>query len=274
MERRAFLQLLFGGLVVAGCQRQAAAKRRLERIGLQLYTVRSLMKKSVPETLRLVAEVGYDEVEFAGYFNHTPEEIRQMLDEVGLDAPGAHLPFEAFEERLDEVFGAASTIGHRYLILPWMAPETRQTLDDYRRWAEWMNRTGQVCKEAGFQFGYHNHDFELTPIEGQRPFDILLQETDPSLVAMEMDLYWTVYGGGDPLEYFRRYPGRFQLCHVKDMTADRKMVDVGQGSIDFARIFAHAREAGLRHFFVEHDKPEDPTQSIRNSYTYLANLTF
>ncbi len=266
--------MLMGGLVAPALVQQVHPGRKLERIGLQLYTVRKLMARSVPDTLRLVAQLGYREVEFAGYFNHAPAEIRAMLDEVGLEAPGVHLPRKAFEKQIDTVFDAASVIGHRYLILPWIASEERQTPDDYKRLAAWMNRTGEICKKAGFQFAYHNHDFEMIPLEGVRPYDILLQETDPTLVAMEMDLYWTVYGGADPMTYFQRYLGRFPLCHVKDMTSDRKMVDVGEGQIPFARIFAHAEQAGLKHYFVEHDNPEDPAESIRKSYTYLANLRF
>ncbi len=112
---------------------------------------------------------------------------------------------------------------------------------------------GESCREAGLRFGYHNHDFEFETIDGQIPFDVLLDETDPGLVDFELDLFWITKGGEDPLRYFERYPGRFTLCHVKDMAAGGEMVDVGAGGIDFAAIFARAEQAGLKHFFVEHD---------------------
>ncbi|SHK92027.1 sugar phosphate isomerase/epimerase family protein [Rhodothermus profundi] len=290
MNRRHFLRtaggLTLGSLatIALGCRpsdetSQAASgapagTRRLERIGLQLYTVRTLMAQNVPRTLERVAEIGYQEVEFAGYFNYTPQELRQMLDHLGLSAPATHVPYQALEANLEATLETAQVLGHRYVVVPWLPPEQRQTLDDYRRWAERFNRWGEACKAAGVQFAYHNHDFEFAPVEEQIPYDVLLAETDADLVKMELDLYWITYAGHDPIPYLQQYPGRFLLCHVKDMTADRQMVDVGQGTIDFARIFAQAVGTQLQHYFVEHDQPEDPLASIRRSYEYLAQLRF
>ena len=126
------------------------------------------------------------------------------------------------------------------------------------------------------RFAYHNHDFELRSVDGQRPLDLLLKETDPSLVDFEMDLYWVVFGGGDPLDFFNRYPKRFPMVHVKDSAGppDNRMVDVGQGKIDFRSIFAQSDKAGIKHYFVEHDQPADPIATIRNSYNYLHALRF
>ena len=286
MDRRDFLRtaggLALGGLTVAlGCrpsgsqsqqmQEAAAGTRRLERIGLQLYTVRTLMEQDVPRTLERVAEIGYREVEFAGYYHYTPQELRQMLDNLGLSAPGTHVPYQALEEDLEATLETARVLGHRYVVVPWLPPEQRRTLDDYRRWAERFNRWGEACRAAGVQFAYHNHDFEFTATDGQVPYEVLLAETDPELVKMELDLYWITYAGRDPLTYLSQHPERFPLCHVKDMTADRQMTDVGQGTIDFAKIFAQAQ---FRHYFVEHDRPEDPLASIQRSYAYLSHLTF
>ncbi|MDQ7040534.1 MAG: sugar phosphate isomerase/epimerase [Rhodothermus sp.] len=287
MDRRDFLrtagELALGSLatVVAGCRpsdRQVAqtgdapaGARQLERIGLQLYTVRTLMEQNVPRTLEHVAEVGYREVEFAGYYHYTPQELRQMLDQLGLSAPATHVSYQALEADLETTLETAQVLGHRYVVVPWLPPEQRQTLDDYRRWAERFNRWGEACRAAGIQFAYHNHDFEFARVNNQVPYEVLLAETDPELVKMELDLYWITYAGHDPLTYLQQDPGRFLLCHVKDMTANRQMTDVGQGIIDFAKIFAQGQ---FQHYFVEHDRPENPLASIRHSYAYLSQLTF
>ena len=278
IDRRHFLKLsagaALGGLYALDSGGSSfAAARGLDRIGVQLYTVRGLMAEDFAGTLEAVAEVGYDEVEFAGYFDHDPSEVRVLLDRVGLAAPAAHLPKAVFAERLEEVIVAAEVIGHRYLVLPWLAPDERQTIAQYEDLASFANRIGATCRDAGLAFGYHNHDFELEPIGGKVPLDLLLEETDPELVTFELDLYWVTKGGGDPLDYIDRYPGRFRLCHVKDMAPDGTMVDVGSGAIDFAAIFAAAETAGLEHYFVEHDEPTDPIESITRSYRHLDSLT-
>lgn len=289
MDRRDFLRtaggLALGSLTVAlGCRpsenpshqdrNASGGARRLERIGLQLYTVRTLMEQDVPRTLEQVAQMGYREVEFAGYYDYTPQELRQMLDNLGLSAPATHVPYQVLEQNLEALLETAQILGHRYVIVPWLPPEQRQSIDDYRRWAERFNRWGEACKAAGIEFAYHNHDFEFVRINDQVPYDVLLAETDPELVKMELDLYWITYAGFEPLTYFQQHSGRFPLCHVKDMTADRQMVDVGQGTIDFAKIFAQAAGTQLQHYFVEHDQPADPLASIRRSYEYLSQLTF
>ena len=135
---------------------------------------------------------------------------------------------------------------------------------------------GPMAHAAGMRFAYHNHDFEFKAIDGTRPYDILLNETDPSLVDFEMDLFWVVYGGANPLDLFNQYPKRFPLVHVKDSSGppDKKMVDVGQGTIDFRSIFAQGDKAGIKHYFVEHDQPADPIATIRNSYKYLHALRY
>lgn len=288
MNRRSFLAAstaALGGAWLAGCADTAEAPdvedaadtaggtgAALERIGLQLYTVRSLMEDDVAATLATVAEAGYDEVEFAGYFGHSPEEIRAMLDEVGLAAPAAHVPLETLRADLPGVLAAAGAVGHRYVVCPWLSEDDRQTLDQYRAHAAFFNEVGAACADAGVQLAYHNHEFEFEPIDGTIPYDVLLEETDPDLVQMELDLFWITEAGRDPLEYFDRWPGRFPLCHVKDRMQDGTMVDVGQGAIDFAALFAHRDHAGLRHFIVEHDNPDDPRRFLANSYDHLASL--
>jgi sugar phosphate isomerase/epimerase len=229
------------------------------------------MAADVRATLAQVADVGYGEVEFAGYFGHTPAEVRAWLDAVGLTAPAAHVPFDVVDGWGDWI-EIAQVLGHHYLVIPWIPQDRRESLDDYRRVAQEFNELGAAAHDAGLQLAYHNHAFEFTTLEGRTPFDVLLEETDPDLVQIELDLFWTVEGGGDPLDYFVRYPGRFPLVHVKDRTAAGEMVDVGQGIIDFPAIFASSKEAGIKHYFVEHDQPEDSLASIRESHAVLNEL--
>ncbi|HET7584703.1 MAG TPA: sugar phosphate isomerase/epimerase [Gemmatimonadaceae bacterium] len=280
-SRRSFLQTLAAvslpPALAAAARRRGATGTRLPHIGLQLYTVRDAMQRDLPGTLARVAAIGYDEVEFAGYFDHPPDRIRRVLDELHLRAPGAHVALEALEGReRARTVDAALAIGHEWLVVPWLDADVRQTADDYRRVADRLNAAGRALRERGLRVAYHNHDFELTPVDGARGLDVLLESTDPALVDFEMDIYWVVKGGGDPLDFFHRHRGRFAMVHVKDATAApaREMMDVGSGVIDFARIFAHDEEGGVRHWFVEHDAPANPFASIRRSYEFLRRLDF
>lgn len=252
-----------------------APRRRIDRVGLQLYTVRDLMKADMPGTLARVANIGYKEVEFAGYFGRSPAEVRRLLQKNNLTSPSTHLGWESLDN-WQKVIEDSKRIGHKWITLPWIPEEKRQTIEDWRAIAARFNRAGAQAKSAGLRFAYHNHNFELAPFAGTRPLDILLNDTDPDLVDFEMDLYWVVFGGGEPLDYFNRFPGRFPLVHVKDSAGppDNKMTDVGKGTIDWAKIFAQSKRAGIKHYFVEHDEPANPIESIRNSYRYLHALRF
>ena len=300
MDRRRFVGNALGaGILLSGAGRAAASTGRAaansqslpQAWGLQLYTVRSLMASDVERTLADVASIGYGEVEFAGYFGRTPAQIRATLDAEGLVAPAVHLSLGELRTNFEAAVEAAVQIGHRYLVLPHLAGADRpgnapgdgraEVIDGYTALADEFNRIGEACEAAGLRFAYHNHDFELEVFEAPeeeeeeediRPLDILLRNTDPDLVRFEIDFYWIVHGGGDVLEYFWLHPGRFELCHVKDRTARGQMVDVGAGIIDFEGIFERAGQAGLLHYFVEHDTPADPLASVRASYEYLATL--
>jgi sugar phosphate isomerase/epimerase len=244
---------------------------------MQLYTVRRELEKDFEGTLRKVAALGYREVEFAGYFGHGAAEVKTLLKRLKLDAPAAHVQLSELRGDLRPSIDAAHVIGHKYLLLAWTAPEERRTLEQYRRLADLCNEAGAALQREGLQFAYHNHDFEFAPLEGRVPYDLLLERTDPRLVKLEMDLYWTVKGGASPVEYFERHPGRFHLLHVKDMdsTPRRLFADVGKGVIDFKTIFAQSRKAGVRHYFVENDEPAgSPFDSLRVSIDYLRQLEF
>ena len=265
------------GAAAAGAGAAGAAATRVP--GLQLYTVRSLMEQDVEGTLRTLAGIGYQEVEFAGYFNRTPAALRATLDAAGLRAPSAHIPLDALRASLPGVLAAAAALGHQYVVCPYTVDADR-TADGYRRLAAEFTRIGQACRARGVQFAYHNHDFEFADLGGGRTgYDILLAESDPQLVQMELDLYWATKAGRDPVALFAANPGRFPLCHVKDLRDPRgtqAMAPVGEGTIDFARIFAAGGGAGLRHFFVEHDNAADypggALASVRTSYAALRRL--
>ncbi len=254
-----------------------AAARKLDKIGVQLYTVRGEMAKDFEGSLQKVASIGYKEVEFAGYYNKTPNEVKAILDRHGLSAPAAHAPLADIQTKLDATIESAKVIGHRFLICPYLDAKDRRTLDDYKRHAETFNRAGEACRKAGIQFGYHNHDFEFEAKEGKLPFDVLLAETDKNLVKMELDLYWISKAGQNPLAYLEKYPDRFALFHVKEMdkTPKQGITEVGRGRIDFKTIFAKAPRGAIKHYFVEQDTtPGSPFDSIKVSFDYLKQLEF
>lgn len=242
-------------------------------LGVQLYTLRRAMAVNPSRTLARVAAIGYREVEFAGYFGVAPAALRGLLAAHGLTAPAAHV------DALDPAawraaLAAAGVLGHRYLVLPWVPPERRRSLADIRGLAAACNRAGAEARAAGLRFAYHNQEYDLAPLEGRIPYDVLLGETDPALVELEIDVYWMIKGGHDPLAYFARWPGRIPALHLKDSAGPpaHRQADVGAGRIDFRAILAQRDRAGTRHFFVEHDEPADAFASIGASYAHLQRL--
>jgi sugar phosphate isomerase/epimerase len=283
LSRRAFLHRGFCGAVVSlgtarfGLHALSPAGRRLSKIGLQLYTVRRELEKAFAATLEQVAALGFREVEFAGYFKHSPQEVKSILAHYQLSSPSGHISTAALRGNLAEEIEAAQAIGHQYLVCSYLPAEERRSLDDYKKLVELLNRTGERLKKVGIQFGYHNHDFEFAAMEGRLPYDMILAGTDPQLVKMELDLYWITKARQDPLKYFSAYPGRFPLIHIKDMDATPRhfFTEVGQGTIDFKKTLAAARKAGARHYFVEQDEtPASPFSSIKLSVDYLKRLEF
>jgi len=260
----------------------AASEHRIEKIGLELYTVRDALSKDFEGTLAQVAKTGYKEAEFAGYFAHLPEfnpspkRTREILEADGLTAPATHVPYSALSpENWPKVIEASKILGHDYLVNPSIDREVLKQPDGWKRAAETFNRAGEESHKAGIQFGYHNHVEEFKPTEdGKVPYDILLSESDPKFVKMEMDLGWAHKAGADILAYFKKYPGRFPLVHVKDFDKDDTMTDVGKGVIDWKAIFAKSDVAGIKHYFVEYDNPKSPFESIQTSYAYLKDLRF
>ena len=248
-------------------------KGQLKQIGIQLYTVRDQMKSGVDATLARIAGIGYKEVEFAGYFDKTPAQIAAQLKATGLRAPSSHISLDVIRNQWPQTLDAAAEVGHEYLVCAYIDAKER-TLDSYNRIADEFNKAAEQAKAHKINFAYHNHDFEFTSLGDVLPYDLLLKKCDARLVLMEMDLFWINKAGHDPLAYFAKHPGRFHLVHVKDMTADGSMVAVGAGKIPFASYFAKAPQAGIKHYFVEHDNPGDAFASAEQSFKYLKALTF
>lgn len=254
--------------------RQPTTDLRLPPIGLQLYTVRSLMSKDVAATLELVAAAGVREVEFAGYFNVPNTTMRALLDRNGLTAPATHVPLPANDAAWDAQFTTAQQLGHRWVIVPWVGPAVRQSLDTWQQFADTLNAAGQRARAYNVRVGYHNHDFEYTPTEGALPMQLLLERLDASVVDLELDLYWTVKAGQDPAQWIAAHSGRFPLWHLKDAgpAPERTMHHVGGGVIDFAALFALGAQHGLQHGFIEHDNPANPAESVRMSVQTLLQI--
>jgi sugar phosphate isomerase/epimerase len=256
------------------------------KIGLQLYTLRADLAKDLEGTLKKVAAIGYKEVELFGYndgkfFGKTPKEFKAILDGLGLNPVSGH--YGAGVQMKDQkgtlsndwqrAVDDAAAIGQKYVNCAYLTDGERKSIEDYKKYVDLFNKSGEVAKKAGLQFGYHNHDFEFKKMDGQLPYD-LIASTDPNLVKLELDLYWIVKAGLDPVELFKKYPGRFPLWHVKDMDkGDQSFAEVGTGSIDFAKIFAARKIAGMTHFFVEQDVAKRPAiEAIEISFKNVSKM--
>ncbi len=278
MDRRLFVKTAGGIAATAMLPIRPSLIRRehLDKIGLQLYTVRDMMQVSVERTLAQVAAVGYKEVEFAGYHNRPPRAIKQLLDDNGLNAPSAHLGLSALRGPWNRTLSDAAEVGHKWLVIASTEDSDRDTPDAIKRTADLIHKAADDANFYKIKLAYHNHDVEFQNVGGRPMFDQLLELTKPNELAVEMDIYWITKAGGNPLQYFKRWPGRFPLVHVKDAgpAPAYDMRDVGKGDIKWAELFAHRKEAGIKHFFVEHDTPRDPIASIKASYEYLRKLEF
>ena len=266
-----------------------AAAHKIDKVGLQLYTVRDLMKSDFDGTIAKVAQIGYKQVEFAGYFGRNAEQVRDVLSKNGLTAPSTHVQYDELDEKFPSVIEFSKAIGLKYIICPWIPEELRKSPDIWKQASEKFNKCGEQTKQAGMQFGYHNHWFEFLPTNGKLPYDELLQMCDPKLVVMEMDLCWITAAGADPLKYFNEYPGRFPLVHVKDMkklpkvTAGRfpefwryrgsrpqwaAALSTGKGSS------RNRRKLGSNTISSSTITRKQPLENIKKSYEYLSTLTW
>ncbi len=274
-SRRDFLaKTAVSALIAANPLSSMAQVRRVDEIGIQLYSLRREMAEDFEGTLEQLAEIGYTEMEFAGYHGKPAPEVRAILDGFGLTSPAAHIQLNAIRQNLDREIEIAATLGQKYIVVPSL-PGDERSLDDYQRHAETLNRAGEKTREAGITMGYHNHDFEFEIQEGGRiGYDILTSQTDSELVVFEMDLFWAEVAGYDPKFFFLKYPGRYPMLHVKDRSYSGEMVDVGRGGINFTELFSYASKAGFQHYIVEHDNPSDGINSMAYSYNTVRNLRF
>ncbi len=238
-------------------------------VALQLYTVRDETARDFAGTLRRVAEIGYPAVEFAGYGGLASAQMAALLAETGLQAASTHVGLANLEQDLEQAISYCLEIGCSFLVMPWLAPESRSA-ESMRALAPRFNEIGQRCRERGISFGYHNHAFEFAESNGHYLLDILLNETDPALVALEFDVYWAAFAGVDPIAYLHKYPGRVPLVHLKDMTPERTFTEVGEGTLDIEGIIQAAQQGGTQWFMVENDAPSIPSlESARRSYENL-----
>lgn len=247
----------------------------IDLVGLQVYTLRDALAEDFPGTLERVAQIGYDEVELYDLLGHDASQVASWAADVGLMTPSIMTLRRPLIEQPERLIEECWTLGCRYLSLTYLLPEERETLDQFQRLAADLNRVGELCSGAGVQLAYHNHDFEFVPKDGVLPYDLLLAETDPALVALELDLYWVEKAGDSAEDRLADSPGRFPLIHVKDMadSAEREFTELGTGTLDFLSLLTAAVEAGAHHFFVEQDViAGDPWQSVATSLAYLRRL--
>jgi sugar phosphate isomerase/epimerase len=256
-----------------------------KEIGLQLYTLREELPKNVKSVLEKVAASGYTNVETYGFsikdqfWGLSPVELKNILDENNLKAVSGHYNLGSFlydgnTAELIASIEAAKTLKSEFLTVPWVDEPFRKSLEDYKKIASRLNQAAKMCADSGLKLAYHNHDFEFQKHDGVTGYEILLNETDKNLVCFELDLYWVVRSGNDPLQLFKENPGRFKMWHVKDMDKQNQALntEVGSGLIDFKPFFAAAKQAGMVHFFVEQENnfAVNSFQSIKTSCGFIS----
>ncbi len=290
MQRRKFLQYstlaTFSALLMTRCKYEKKYGPR--DFGVQLWTVRKDMEKDAVGTLKMIKEIGYNDVECAGYnegkiYGYLPKEFKKIISDIGLKMRSTHIPFgrntpdqkRTMVNNWEAVCDDFKSIGVEYLVCPWMQDD--RNIDTYKSAAEIFNKCGSEAKSKGLQFAYHNHNFEFNKIENQIPYDVLLNETDKKLVDFELDLYWIKKGGADTMAYFKNHGDRFSLWHVKDMDdkPDAFFTEVGNGIINWQEIFDQKEKTSLKHFYVEQDDCRNfsPLDSIKISHDYLESMS-
>lgn len=293
--RRSFLKISAAGAVGAialgpmACT-SAAVDKKSFGVGLQLYTIRDAIANDLQGSLKKVSDLGYKNLEMASYadgkfYGMAPKEFRKMVEDLGMKIVSSHTSVEAegiTAASAQKLADAHAEIGVEFCVQPWIEEKDRNVETYKRMIADW-NKVGEIMKNVGIQFGYHNHNFEFLPTDGVVPYyDIFMKEMDADLITMELDCYWATKAGQDPVEMFNKYPGRFRLLHFKDMskqvtepfyTVDKDDITaVGAGLIDYKRIYDARETAGLKYFFVEDDNQGNgfPFEGIQTS---IDNLT-
>lgn len=295
--RRTFLKGTSLSLLGAAASGRVALASPWGRpVGLQLYSVREQLAKDYAGTLKQVGAIGYREVEAAGFYGHTPEQVKQAMADAQLNCVGGHYSYKELEPKVDSIIDYHLKLGCHYVIcsFPWFRDPARVqglsfadqvrafTVDDLRWTMDQLNKMGEKTKAAGLQLGYHNHTMEFAPQHGVVPYDAMIAAADPNLVTFELDCGWVKVGGGSAVEYLKKYPKRITLLHIKDFKPTDKPADVtnppppaelGRGTENYAPIFAAAKAANIKHYFVEQegfDMP--PMEALRIDYDYVNAL--
>ncbi len=288
---------------------------KMKNIGLQLFSCPKLLETDFRKGIELISQMGYTKVELfgpytfsapsaqerwkqvtpmlgfsgCGYFGFSKEEVKSILTENGITTPAVHTDLETLESNMEALGEHGQFLGYEYVGLPAIPQDQRTNLDDYKKMADRFNKIGENAKKNGLKFSYHNHGYGLHEMNGEIPLQVLLDKTDPNLVFLEMDIYWTTAGGADPVEYLKKYSNRYHLMHVKDMKEKVRfsgdggdaaqwielfpfMSTCGTGVLDLPLITSTALKNGLKHFFVEQDMVAEPETALKNSCEYLSRL--
>src|SRR5579859_7606509 len=290
----------------------AFAAPLLKDIGIQLFSLPKLLERDFNSGILMLAKMGYREIEMygpfpfsaqaarerwasvsqalgfsgSGYFGKPASEIKTILKENKITVPSIHTDLETLRHNMSQLGEASQIVGFNYVTLPAIPPENRKTLDDYRKIIDDFNWIGEQAKKSGLRFAYHNHGYGMAEMEGQVPLHLIIEKTDPNLVFLEMDLYWTVAGGGDPIAYLQKYPNRYKMMHVKNMKQKVRfsgdggdpsqwielfpyMTTAGEGVLDLKSIIQAAQKSGVKHFFVEQDMVAEPEVALKKSIDYI-----
>jgi sugar phosphate isomerase/epimerase len=269
--------LLLPAFARSGASGRMSSSRHVKDIGIQLYTVRNEMMADPVATLKRLAKIGFKELESArsdkgNYYGFAPKEIRKITGDLGMKLRSGHVHVDnEWQKSIDD----ATETGQEYLISA-VLPTPGQTVENYQRSADTFSKYGEDCKKSNLSFGYHNHNTEFEVVDGKILYDILVERSDPKLVKMEMDIGWVVAAGHDPLQYFNKYPGRFELWHLKDVDMTRKQsTEFGKGSLDIKKLLQHGEQSGMKHFFLEQEEySHDAFESVQIDYDYLVKLNY
>jgi sugar phosphate isomerase/epimerase len=287
----------------------------LKNIGIQLFSLPKMLEADFPKAIQILSVMGYKEIELygpfpfstesakknwdsvtpslgfsgSGYFGHGVNEVRDIMKKNGMTIPSMHTDYETLQQNMEGLAKASSVLGFEYVCLPSIPAAKRKTLDDYKRVADEFNAIGESAKKHNLKFAYHNHGYGFSPMEGKVPLTTLLGMTDPQTVFLEMDIYWTTAGGADPVEYLKKYPGRYHLMHLKDMKQKKTfsgdggnseqwiemfpyMTTAGSGVLDLKAIISQAQASGVKHFFVEQDMVANPEVALKRSLDFLKSI--
>jgi len=278
MNRRLFVQSLGAGVAGAlALPRRIVAAKKLNRVGLELYSVRKAMKADPERTLAAVRAIGYTDVELLWSFNNfgrTPQQVRATLKHEGLRAPSAHIDPRIMETDWPKSLDNAKLLGMTYLIVPSL-PASAKTLDDWKQWADRLNTAGAAARKANLWVAFHNEPDHMKPIDGQIPYDVFIARLDPKVVRLQLDVGNMVMGGGDPMQYLTKHRDWYWSFHLKDVVPDKtKDTELGTGIVNFKALLAAIPNLSAKPAYIEQEGPTDELASMKVDYQYLHKLQF